>query len=213
MPFVLSFDKKVRFYKNFKPLFVSICLSGIIFIVWDYFATARGDWYFNSEYILGIKLFKLPLEELLFFITAPFSCIFIYECVRYYIKEKTLNISHWWFKGVTAFAIALGLYILRSYTTIVLVFFGLLILIVQLTEPALLRSKKFWIFIAISYIPFVIVNYFLTSLPVVEYNGKRITGLMVTTIPIEDFVYSFCLLTLNVLIYTKCKKFFDKSPI
>ena len=67
IPLALSFEKKLKFYNNYPSLFFSIFIVGSIYIAWDIIATARGDWAFNKEYILGVHIFNLPLEEVLFF--------------------------------------------------------------------------------------------------------------------------------------------------
>lgn len=53
----------------------------------------------------------------------------------------------------------------------------------------------------LTFIPFLIVNYILTSLPVVTYNPNEITGFFVITIPAEDFFYSFSLIGFYILVY------------
>jgi lycopene cyclase domain-containing protein len=50
------------------------------------------------------------------------------------------------------------------------------------------------------------VNYLLTSLPVVEYNPEAITGIRISTIPLEDFFYSFAMITSWLVVYELLKK-------
>ena len=61
-PLVLSFDKRVQFYKTWPALFPAIFVNAAIFIPWDIYFTQRGVWGFNPEYLLGINFFGLPLE-------------------------------------------------------------------------------------------------------------------------------------------------------
>ena len=61
-PFLLSFDKKVAFYKTWKYLFPAMFIVGLFFIVWDMLFTAKGVWGFNPAYISGIHIFNLPIE-------------------------------------------------------------------------------------------------------------------------------------------------------
>jgi len=65
--------------------------------------------------------------------------------------------------------------------------------------------------ILISFIPFFIVNYILTSLPVVEYNPEAILGIRVLTIPVEDFFYSFAMISGWIIIYCLLKERDRKS--
>jgi lycopene cyclase domain-containing protein len=83
-PLALSFDKKVAFYKQWKYLFPAMLLPAAFYIAWDIFFTSKGVWSFNENYITGIKLSNLPIEEVLFFFIVPYCCLFIYECIRAY---------------------------------------------------------------------------------------------------------------------------------
>lgn len=86
------------FYKPFK-LHKKRLLNGlrVIFIVsipwliWDVFATFRGHWSFNSDYILGPKIINLPFEEVLFFWVIPFCCLFVWELWDYLQTPKNLE--------------------------------------------------------------------------------------------------------------------------
>ena len=84
-PLILSFKWKFQYYKYWKPLFGSIFVVGLIYIVWDAIVTYRGDWSFNYQYLQGTSFLGLPIEEILFFIVVPYSCIFIYENLLYFL--------------------------------------------------------------------------------------------------------------------------------
>ena len=77
-PLLLSFDKKVAFYKSWKYIWPGMAVTGLFFLAWDVLFTVKGVWRFNDHYIIGIKFFELPLEEVLFFLTVPFAaCLFM----------------------------------------------------------------------------------------------------------------------------------------
>ena len=92
-PFLLSFDKKVGFWRRWPPLFLSILVVSGSFIIWDIIVTEIGHWSFSENFAGTLKIFGLPIGEWLFFIAVPYATIFIYECVRAYLKEKTLVFS------------------------------------------------------------------------------------------------------------------------
>lgn len=87
-PLILSFSKKMDFYKYPSRLVLSILLPFILFILWDIFVTARGHWSFNPLYTVGFKIFGLPIEEILFFIVIPFCGLFTWESVKYFTRQK-----------------------------------------------------------------------------------------------------------------------------
>ena len=87
-PFILSFDKKVAFYKNFKFLFPAILITGIFFLIWDQWFTDMNVWGFNSLHLTGYFIGDIPIEEVMFFVTVPYACLFIYECLIAYIGRS-----------------------------------------------------------------------------------------------------------------------------
>ncbi|MGE5401632.1 MAG: lycopene cyclase domain-containing protein, partial [Ignavibacteriales bacterium] len=86
-------------------------------------------------------------------------------------------------------------------TFTVLVFTGAFLIISSIFFVEIIKSKIFWIFNGVMYIPFLIFNYILTSLPVVMYSGKAVIGVRFLTIPAEDFLYSFSLLSFYLSVY------------
>ena len=90
-PVLLSFDKRVSFYKKWKFLPIPLFITLLYFVIWDSYFTKIGIWNFNDNYIIGKKMVALPIEEWLFFIFVPFACIFIYECTNFYIKKDILQ--------------------------------------------------------------------------------------------------------------------------
>jgi lycopene cyclase domain-containing protein len=202
IPLMLLFERKVKYYKKLSFVLGSIIPVGILYILWDIAATRRGDWAFNAEYITGISAFGLPIEEILFFITVPFSCIFIYESLSVYLENRVLKLPRTLFIILGLFFVTAGFsFGNQSYTSIVSFFTGAFFIISSVFGFGILRSSRYWIYIAITLIPFFIVNYLLTSLPVVTYNPAAIFGIRITTIPVEDFFYSFSLLSFYILIY------------
>lgn len=202
VPLALSFESKISFYKRLKAFFFSIMIVSVSYIIWDAIATIRGDWGFNDDYLLGIRLFSLPVEEILFFITVPYSCIFIYETINLYIKNKQLKIDSSIFLTI---AIALFLFAIffyeQYYTITVLLFSSAFIFTSLFFRKELIRSSNFWLTILITYIPFLGVNYVLTSLPIVWYNQSAIWGARFLTIPYEDFFYSFSMISWWIFFY------------
>ena len=201
-PIVLSFDKRVQFYKSWKYIIPGLLLTGLLFLGWDYLFTIYKVWLFNPDYVTGIYILNLPVEEILFFITVPFACIFIYECLNYYIKADLLKSLS---RVISIFLICLSAMLLfyfydKVYT---LITFGLLAAVLIYAE-FIIRSiylSRFYLAFIVSLLPFYLVNGILTSIPIVMYNDAQNMGLRVGTIPFEDHFYSMTLLLMNVLFF------------
>lgn len=205
-PLILSFEHRIRYIKKIKPILISVLVVGGIYIIWDIAATARGDWAFNEKYLNGITIFNLPIEEILFFVTVPYGCIFIYENIKFYFKDKSLKLSRQLLLNISVLLLLSSLFFNdQNYTLTVLIFTSLFFMISTLSFEEI-NSRSFWVYILISYFPFLIVNYILTSLPIVTYNEDAIWGIRILTIPLEDFFYSFSMLSFYLMVYIKAKK-------
>ncbi|WP_460559255.1 lycopene cyclase domain-containing protein [Ferruginibacter profundus] len=208
-PLLLSFDKKVAFYKNWKYLFPAMLLPASLYIVWDFYFTGKGVWHFNENYITGIKIYNLPVEEVLFFFIVPYCCVFIYECIRSYfpkIKDKATA-------DVILMVLALILWITgiicyqKYYTSWTFIFNALFIAIIYSFRKYFktFDAASFLVAYSIMLIPFLIVNGFLTAIPVVLYNNAENVGLRIYTIPFEDTFYGMLLILMTIVIYENLK--------
>lgn len=200
-PFVLSFDKKVAFYKKWKSLFPAITIIGLFFIIWDIIFTKNGVWEFNDEYLTGIYLYNLPIEEVLFFIFVPYSCVFIYACIKAYFSRNFLEKYHTKITLALLFILPIIsiIHVDKAYTFYTSFFSWVLIWI---QYYILKKSYMSWFYVAyiIHLIPFLIINGVLTSKPIVIYNNMENVGIRLYTIPIEDLLYSLFLFLGNVMI-------------
>jgi lycopene cyclase domain-containing protein len=201
-------DKRTAYYRRLPALGFSIAVVSTCYLLWDILVTARGEWSFNGKYLTGVQILKIPLEEVLFFITVPYSCLFIYEVVLYAMTSSKFRLP----AGVVialilALLVASLAFYPQGYTAKALASCGFFLMVALLLDRPLLESKQYWIWLLICYVPFLIINTVLTALPVVEYNSKAIWGLRVGTIPLEDFFYNFAMLSFYLLIYRIGKKF------
>lgn len=87
-PLALSFDRNVRLYKHAGSLLKVLLIVSVPFWIWDLLVTARGHWAFNGQYVLGITLLGMPVEEWLFFPVVAFISIFTWESVKYFIRRR-----------------------------------------------------------------------------------------------------------------------------
>ncbi|MFT6849318.1 MAG: lycopene cyclase domain-containing protein [Sphingobacteriales bacterium] len=203
-PLALSFDKKVNFVSKWKWAVLALIPSGLIYLAWDVLFTNWEIWGFNPDYLTGINIGPLPLEEVLFFFTVPFACLFIYECLRQYFPKVK---SPTYLTGIVLLIIFITYLFFGSDKTYTLwasaAAIGTLAIDYFITKWKTIR--KFTPAFLVCLIPFFIINGFLTALPVVWYDNDFNLGIRLGTIPIEDAVYLFGLLLPTLIIYTKLK--------
>ena len=213
VPLLYSFHPKLQLYKKFHWLLLSLMLTMGVFIPWDVIFTINGVWGFNSDYFLGFEIFSLPLEEWLFFICIPFACVFTHYALLLYFPNLKLN------KVATkaiSISLVLILFILalanydKWYT---LVNFSLAIPLTWLVykyNPQLLQH--FFLTFLVMLIPFFIVNGVLTGSwidnQVVWYNDAENLGIRMGTIPVEDSIYAYSMILMNLYFFEYlCSRF------
>ena len=211
-PLALSFDKKVAFYKWWKPLFLrGILPTAAFFIFWDVLFTQWGIWNFNPAYLCGVFWLGLPLEEWLFFIVVPYACAFIYACIRAYGKwrgqDKSVRMTA--VLGVLLLAVGLVFYE-RAYTLYAFGGCGLGCIIAVLLRRRVPRFRfdTFLVSYGIILAPFLLVNGVLTAMPVVRYDNAENLAFRIHTIPVEDTFYGMLMVGMTLFgCYTAGRKF------
>lgn len=201
-PLCFTGNSRVAYYRHFRALGIAILVVGSLYIGWDSIVTSWGEWSFNPRYVSGVKVVNLPLEEILFFITVPYACLFIYEVILTTSKEAMVSIS---IGIVTAAIVILAagsiVYFGQGYTSKALGSCAIFLLVALCLDRPMLESRQYWLWLGVCQVPFLIVNAVLTALPVVEYNATAIWGARLGTIPLEDFFYNYSLLSFYLLAY------------
>jgi lycopene cyclase domain-containing protein len=203
VPLIASFDKRLRFDKQWRFLFPSLLLTMAVFIPWDMLKTGMSVWGFNSRYLLGSYIGNLPIEEWLFFIAIPYACLFTYHALNYLITNDYFR------RTAPAIALILAITMLvigfmnlnRLYTSVTFLSTGSFLLFHLFVIKADYLGRFFLMYF-VTLIPFFIVNGLLTGsfIPeeVVYYDNAQNLGIRLGTIPVEDMVYSMLMLLMNV---------------
>lgn len=208
--FALSFDRRVHYFRSWWALFPAIAAVGLLFIVWDVYFTHARVWGFNERYLSGVFLWGLPMEEWLFFFTVPFACIFIYECLNYYVPWNPLiNSERWITMGLFLVALIMAIgnigKIYTAITFLLLVWLLSLHLNFWVSKRGSQVRSRFYMAYLVSCVPFILVNGVLTGgfteYPIVLYNNAENLGKRLASIPLDDFGYSFLLLFGTVTLY------------
>lgn len=213
VPLLLSFDKKLRFWQQWKYLFPAIIAVAVFYIFFDILLTDKGVWGFNPAYHSSIILLHLPLEEWLFFIVIPYASIFLHDALVLYfpnfkLSEKTTRYLTY---GILIFLVLMIVlhtgktYTLYIFTTTVVA------LLWSLADKSNMISRFYATFLVIL-VPFIVVNAILTGTfidgEVVWYNNAENLGIRFLTIPVEDFGYAFSMILFGLLLREKLRNLY-----
>jgi lycopene cyclase domain-containing protein len=208
--FIFSFDKRIAFYRKFPSFIIAAAIVAIPFIAWDVWFTKQGVWWFAMDYTMGITIFSLPVEEWLFFLCIPFSCVFTYYCL-----DKFFNLS--WADALNNIVVFVSVIVcvlmamlhhdqLYTFVTAVATAVTLMYLHFIARAPWIGRTSFVFFVLMLGFIP---VNGVLTGMglthPIVNYNADEILNIRIITIPIEDAVYGYTQFLLLIYFY----KYFD----
>ena len=211
IPVIFSFHPRLQFFKQWKAFFKANILVAPFFIFFDSLFTLSAVWGFNPDYVSGIHLFYLPIEEILFFICIPFACVFTYHCLglfyKFEWKRKTENIL---VNILAAALFSIGLfYIDKLYTASTFISLSVVLLLIKHFFNVSWMGKYFVVY-AVLLIPFLIVNGILTGTgleqPIVWYDNTENLGIRFLTIPIEDVFYGMELILLHIFFFERFKK-------
>lgn len=215
VPLLLSFDRRLQFYKKWKFVLPAIFIVAAVYIAFDIYLTKLGVWGFNPRYLSGIFLFHLPLEEWLFFIIIAYASLFLhFSIVEYFPQAK---VSEKWTRITTIllFVLAISLVFIfhhKMYTAYISLTVAVALALAYFDKSQIIAS--FYITFLVILVPFLIVNGILTGSfieeEVVWYNNSENLGIRFFTIPIEDFGYGFSLILFNLLLISGLETKFNK---
>ena len=196
----------MNFIRFWKPFFLAIITIGLFFIIWDIYFAYQNVWGFNDDYLIGIRWFKLPLEEWLFFLLIPYASNFIHYSLEYFFPKLELSKKATQGISIILFVVSLGVFtwnLDKIYTASSFGLFALLMLFQMLFQWK--YARRFYISFIVIYIPFFFVNSALTGSysdkPVVFYDDAENLGIRVGTMPLEDSFYCFSMLYGSVLLF------------
>jgi lycopene cyclase domain-containing protein len=214
-PFLLSFDRKVRFYSLWRSLFPSVLIAGAIYIFADIVFVRKGIWGFDPRYHSGIVLNGLPLEEWLFFILIPYSCVFIHYVFIAYFPNVAAGARTTRAFSLLLISLLMLLIVFNIHKAYTVFNFSLMIIVLVL---ALLFSidmlRRYMITFLIMLVPFFMTNLVLTGsfIPgeVVWYNNEENLSVRIFTVPVEDIGYAFALVLLNLFFIDRFEYYYRR---
>lgn len=205
---IYSFHPRIQFNKHFNAFFKASSTVAIPFILWDIYFTKIGVWWFNKKYTLGIDIFNLPIEEILFFFCIPFSCVFTYFCLtKFFTLKWTIKFQNYLIPFSICISIIIALcnyeklYTLLTFSSCAL---SLVLLHYYFKKKWLGKISFIYTILMLGFIP---VNGLLTGTglqePIVNYNSNYFMNIRFLTIPIEDAVYGYVMIVWNIYFFHK----------
>ncbi|MBN1987255.1 MAG: lycopene cyclase domain-containing protein [Prolixibacteraceae bacterium] len=212
VPAGITLKRSDGFVGKLKYLLPAMLFSGAIFILWDIRFAELGIWNFNSDFVLGISLKNLPLEEWLFFLVVPFFSVYIYEI----LKTRLLQVRQ------PNIFVAISLVLLVMYALLayffrrnLYTFFTFFLLTIYFGYTIFRNNFKqnyprFYLSFLFAVVPFLILRGILTALPVVTFNTEHIVNIHIFSVPVEDLGYFFLLHLMNITIfeYLRIRQFY-----
>ncbi len=185
---------------------LSLLLTMGVFIPWDIVFTVNGIWGFNPDYFLDTEILDLPLEEWLFFICIPFACVFTHYALLIYFPKMKLNIANTkrLAIGLITLLTIVILFNLDKWYTLVNFSLAIPLTLIVLKYNSILL-QHFLLTFLVMLIPFFIVNGVLTGSWIVDqvvwYNDTENLGLRISTIPVEDGIYAYSMILMNLFFF------------
>lgn len=195
----LSYPKKIL--PRVRPMIVDTAIVALFFIVWDQVVTGWW-WRFNPVYTLGILIGNLPIEEVLFFLIIPSSCLLIWVNLRVHTYDQWqwpveqlvgvglvvltfISLAQGWWYTMTVCGLGVGICVWSAWTL------------------KFLRKRAVSMWIGLVVVLTLIFNGYLTWRPVVLYEQSVKSGVMIGTIPVEDMLYGLILVVAVGMIYER----------
>jgi len=208
--FIASFDRRILFNHHFGAFIKSAILVAIPFIAWDIWFTAKGVWWFNTDYTLGALIAGLPIEEWLFFICIPFSCVFTYFCFDKFFKLEWLsglnNLIVFFSVIVCSLIVLLHSDKIYTLVTAIITLTTLIYLHFMARADWIGKASLVYTVLMLGFFP---VNGVLTGTglekPIVNYDPNEFMGIRMLTIPIEDAVYGYTQFLLVLYFFKRFK--------
>ena len=146
-PLALSLMPRHDFLARAKSLAIATLVVAVPFVAWDS-AVAGSHWWFDSRYTLGVELFGLPIEEVLFFIAVPYACAFSWETLVGGAKARASLSASVYLLPMLAFVAGAATLATGGpgYTGLTLLALGVVGALDHMLGTGLLRMPRFWAF-------------------------------------------------------------------
>lgn len=91
--------------------------------------------------------------------------------------------------------------VLKEYTIIAVISVFSVVLVERFTRVHLLNRREYYLFLGIIFVFKWFINGYLTGENIVLYNPDFFSSIRLGTIPLEDFLFGFSMVTLTITLW------------
>lgn len=95
---------------------------------------------------------------------------------------------------------------MKEYTVLAAASVAITIIVDALSGVKVLRRAEFYIFLCAIFLIKLLVNGYLTGTGIVLYRAQFFLGIRIGSIPVEDFLFGFSMVTLAIIFWEYFKK-------
>jgi lycopene cyclase domain-containing protein len=95
---------------------------------------------------------------------------------------------------------------MKEYTVLAIFSVLITVLLDTITKERILKKGEFYIFLLVILFFKILVNGYLTGKNIVIYNPNYFLGIRLGSIPIEDFLFGFSMVTMAIVFWEFLKK-------
>ena len=95
---------------------------------------------------------------------------------------------------------------MKEYTILAVISVITVVILDRISRVGILRRKGFYFFILVILFFKLLVNGYLTSTGIVGYNPEFFLGWRIRSIPLEDFLFGFSMVTMSIIFWEYFKK-------
>jgi len=95
---------------------------------------------------------------------------------------------------------------MKEYTLLAILSVIGVFLLGEKVKTGIFKRKLFWLFLSVIVFFKLLVNGYLTGTNIVIYNPKFFMGIRFGSIPLEDFLFGFSMVSLTIVLWENFKK-------
>jgi lycopene cyclase domain-containing protein len=95
---------------------------------------------------------------------------------------------------------------MKEYTIAGIVSVLLVLLVDRIAATRVTGKKTFWVFLAVMFGFKLVFNGYLTWRPIVIYGERFFLNIRMGSIPVEDFLFGFSMITLTIVLWERARR-------